>query len=70
MWSRVCRALSTGRDRGASAVEYGLLVAAIAAVIVGVVFGFGHLVDRTMQKTYDCISNQGSGPPYPNCGAN
>ncbi|HET9658220.1 MAG TPA: Flp family type IVb pilin, partial [Kineosporiaceae bacterium] len=33
-----------GRDRGASAVEYGLLVAAIAAVIVGVVFGLGTLV--------------------------
>ena len=29
------------RDRGASAVEYGLMVAAIAAVIVGVVFGLG-----------------------------
>ena len=28
-------------DRGASAVEYGLLVAGIAAVIVAVVFTFG-----------------------------
>ena len=31
-------------DRGASAVEYGLLVAAIAALIVGVVFGLGGVV--------------------------
>jgi Flp pilus assembly pilin Flp len=31
-------------DRGASAVEYGLMVAAIAAVIVGVTFGLGTLV--------------------------
>lgn len=32
------------RDRGTSAVEYGLLVAAVAAVIVGVVFGLGTVV--------------------------
>jgi pilus assembly protein Flp/PilA len=32
----------TPRDeRGASAVEYGLLIAGIAAVIVGAVFGLG-----------------------------
>jgi len=70
MTDRLRRVLVTSRERGASAVEYGLLVAAIAAVIVGAVFGFGHLVEQTMQKTYDCISNQGSGPPYPHCGAN
>lgn len=28
-------------DQGASAVEYGLMVAAIAALIVGIVFGLG-----------------------------
>jgi pilus assembly protein Flp/PilA len=28
-------------ERGASAVEYGLLIAGIAAVIAGVVFAFG-----------------------------
>lgn len=32
------------QDRGATAVEYGLLVAAIAAVIVAIVFGLGSLV--------------------------
>ncbi len=32
---------STRSDEGASAVEYGLLVAAIAAVIVFVVFALG-----------------------------
>jgi pilus assembly protein Flp/PilA len=31
-------------DRGASAVEYGLLVAAIAAVLVGVTFVLGGIV--------------------------
>jgi pilus assembly protein Flp/PilA len=46
------------RDRGASAVEYGLLVAAIAAVIVGVVFGLGGLVSGVFQKTSTCISTK------------
>jgi Flp pilus assembly pilin Flp len=32
------------RDRGASAVEYGLMVAAIAAVVIGVVIGLSTLV--------------------------
>jgi len=43
-------------DRGASAVEYGLLVAAIAAVIVGIVFGLGILVKNAFSKTSSCIS--------------
>jgi len=39
------------KDRGASAVEYGLMVAAIAAVIVAVVFGLGGLVRGTFTDT-------------------
>ena len=46
------------QDRGASAVEYGLMVAAIAAVIVGVVFGLGGLVSGAFSKTSSCISNK------------
>jgi len=42
-------------DRGASAVEYGLLVAAIAAVIVGVVFGLGIVVKSAYSNTSTCI---------------
>jgi pilus assembly protein Flp/PilA len=45
------------RDRGASAVEYGLLVAAIAAVIVGVVFGLGNLIKTKFSDTTTCIQN-------------
>jgi pilus assembly protein Flp/PilA len=60
---RRLRAMSRGRDeRGASAVEYGLLVAAIAAVIVGVVFGLGGMVDKTFTDTVTCISIQANGP--------
>ena len=33
-------------EKGASAVEYGLLVAAIAAIIVIIVFALGTLIGR------------------------
>ena len=48
-------------DEGASAVEYGLLIAAIAAVIVGIVFLLGKQVQGAFQTTSDCISSSGSG---------
>jgi len=44
------------KDRGASAVEYGLMVAAIAAVIVAVVFGLGGLVKGAFNDTCNSIS--------------
>ena len=44
------------RDEGASAVEYGLLVAAIAAVIVAVVFGLGSLIKGKFSSTSSCIA--------------
>lgn len=68
MRTRICRALRIASDRGASAVEYGLLVAAIAAVIVGVVFAFGRAMNDTFTTTKVCIENQGHGKPYPDCG--
>jgi pilus assembly protein Flp/PilA len=45
------------RDRGASAVEYGLMVAAIAAIIVGVVFGLGGLIQSAFKNTTNHITN-------------
>lgn len=44
-----------GED-GASAVEYGLLVAAIAALIVVVVFVLGGLIQRVFKDTCDEIA--------------
>jgi pilus assembly protein Flp/PilA len=46
-------------DEGASAVEYGLLVAAIAAVIVVIVFALGGLVKNKFKDTCDSISGKG-----------
>jgi pilus assembly protein Flp/PilA len=47
-------------DDGATAVEYGLLVAAIAAVIVLVVFVLGKYVRSAFKDTCSSISTNGS----------
>ena len=44
-------------ERGASAVEYGLLVAGIAAIIVVAVFAFGGLVSGIFNDTSSAIKN-------------
>jgi pilus assembly protein Flp/PilA len=46
------------RDRGTSAVEYGLMIAAIAGVLVAVVFSLGSLVNDTFVKHSECFSSQ------------
>ena len=43
-------------ERGASAVEYGLLVAAIAALIAIVVFAVGHIVSNAFENTCDTMA--------------
>ena len=43
-------------ERGATAVEYGLLVALIAAVIVGVVFTLGGKVKGGFQTVNDNLT--------------
>jgi pilus assembly protein Flp/PilA len=48
-------------DRGASAVEYGLMVAAIAAMIVGTVFVLGNMVKTQFQHTANCIAQNSDG---------
>jgi len=48
-------------EDGASAVEYGLLVAAIAALIVIVVFLFGGLIRHVFANTCNTIASSVSG---------
>lgn len=45
---------------GASAVEYGLLVAGIAALVVVVVFAFGGVVKNQFTTTCTSIKNSGA----------
>ena len=44
-------------ERGASAVEYGLLIAGIAALIVVAVFALGPVVRDAFEKTCDVIAS-------------
>jgi pilus assembly protein Flp/PilA len=49
-------------DRGASAVEYGLLIAGIAALIVVVVFAFGGVLNGIFKNTCNKVgSGAGAG---------
>ena len=55
---RYMRTLMNARnDEGASAVEYGLLVAAIAAVIVIIVFALGGVIKNVFSKTCSTVSS-------------
>lgn len=49
-------AIWSSRDRGASAVEYGLLVAGIAAVIVAIVFVFGAKIAAVFTSTCTAVN--------------
>lgn len=69
MRTPVRRRPSRDTDRGATAVEYGLLLAAVAAMIAGTVFAFGSVLETTYQKSSDCIEFQGQGDPWPDCTA-
>ena len=48
-------------ERGASAVEYGLLIAGISALIVVVVFAFGGVIANIFQNTCNSIGASGGG---------
>jgi pilus assembly protein Flp/PilA len=45
-------------DEGASAVEYGLLVAAIAAVVILLVFAIGSYVKDAFQTTCEAFEGR------------
>ena len=51
----------TRDEDGASAVEYGLLVAGIAALIVAIVFLFGGVISDAFGSTCATVNGGGSG---------
>jgi pilus assembly protein Flp/PilA len=54
------RSITNRRDEnGASAVEYGLLVAGIAALIVAIVFIFGGVIRDAFQGTCTTVKSSG-----------
>lgn len=48
------------KERGATAVEYGIMVAAIAAVIIGAVFAFGGQINALFGG-FDLLNGTGPG---------
>jgi pilus assembly protein Flp/PilA len=54
-------------EKGASAVEYGLLVAAIAALIVVIVFALGGVVKNVFSQTCTTITNQTNSASAASC---
>jgi pilus assembly protein Flp/PilA len=46
-------------EEGPTAVEYGLMVAAVAGVIIAVVF----LMGRNVNRTFDNVADQIANPP-------
>jgi pilus assembly protein Flp/PilA len=61
MLSYIRKVADVRKDDGASAVEYGLLVAAIAALIVIIVFALGGLVKGIFKDTCDTIKTHATG---------
>ncbi len=49
----------TRRDDGASAVEYGLLVALIAVIIAGTVLVLGNALQNRFQQACDTVTHGG-----------
>jgi len=54
-------------ERGASAVEYGLLIAGIAALIVAVVFVLGDNILLAFQETCNEVGGEVSGGSTAGC---
>lgn len=51
--------VSRRNQDGASAVEYGLLVAGIAALVVAIVFLFGGVIRDSFQSTCSAVKSGG-----------
>jgi pilus assembly protein Flp/PilA len=71
MLDTIRRSAPSRRDeQGASAVEYGLLVALIAAIIVVAVFALGSLIRNTFQDTCTAIETNGNSTSDNGCVSN
>ena len=60
MLAYIRKVVAHKKEEGASAVEYGLLVAAIAALIVIIVFALGGVIKNVFQDTCNKIKTGGS----------
>jgi len=68
MFEKIFGASRPRNEQGATAVEYGLLVALIAAVVVVAVFAVGTLVRNTFTNTCSSIEQGGTATSDNGCG--
>ena len=54
-------ALALREKKGATAVEYGLMVALIAIVIIGAVFAIGFSLNNVFSTVANCLNNLDAG---------
>jgi pilus assembly protein Flp/PilA len=66
--SKLGNVLGRREESGASAVEYGLLVAGIAGLIVAVVFVFGGAVRTSFSRSCGRVSAGASASSTSSCG--
>jgi pilus assembly protein Flp/PilA len=59
---RISRRLRGDDERGASVVEYGLLIAAVAALVVVAVFAIGNWANNSFNETCDELAAAGADP--------
>jgi Flp pilus assembly pilin Flp len=52
-------------DSGASTLEYALLAAAVAAVLVAVLIGVGSIVQDAIERSDSCVTSQGTSATCP-----
>ena len=64
MHNVIQRLVARKDETGASAVEYGLLVAAIAALVVAIVFGLGGVVKGVFTKTCSEVGSKAGTSGY------
>ena len=55
LWARACSVLVTGRAQGT--FEYVILIVAVALLISGLIFKFGHGIGNTFKQSTTCLSN-------------
>jgi pilus assembly protein Flp/PilA len=70
MFEKVIGASRARDEQGASAVEYGLLVALIAAIVVLAVFAMGSLIRNTFIDTCNSIEQNGNSTSDNGCAGN
>jgi pilus assembly protein Flp/PilA len=70
MFEKILATSRARNEQGATAVEYGLLVALIAAVVVVAVFAMGSLVRNTFTNTCSSIAEHGTTTSDNGCAGN